>query len=71
MTKKTTEAATDSDIQGEVDRMQDMAQRIWDGQSISLPLKTRAERIGKALTEQGFEPLLHRLRPVEGSESDL
>jgi hypothetical protein len=58
-------------MQGEVDRMQNMAQRIWDGQSISLPTKTRVERLEKALLDQGFEPIMHRLREPEGFESAL
>lgn len=58
-------------MQGEVDRMQAMAQRIWDGQSVSLPNKVRKERIVAALADQGFEHLFGYLRAPEGYESTL
>lgn len=37
------------------DEMNDLAMRIWDGQSISLPLTERVKRIKARLTEKGYD----------------
>lgn len=35
---------------------QDLANRIWAGQSVDLPYKERAARIRRGLEAQGFDP---------------
>jgi len=37
------------------DEMNALAMRIWDGQSISLPLTERVKRIKARLTEKGYD----------------
>lgn len=46
--KPTPPAAPPSD-----DPMQSYAMRVWDGQSISLPIAERVRRVEAALAEQG------------------
>lgn len=36
------------------DEMNDLARRIWDGQSVSLPVKLRIERIEARLRDKGY-----------------
>lgn len=37
------------------DEMNDLAMRIWEGQSISLPITERVKRIKASLTEKGYD----------------
>jgi hypothetical protein len=53
----------------QITRMQDMAQRIWDGQSPNVAVKVRVKRIETALLDQGFESIMHMLQAPEGFES--
>jgi len=57
MTEKAedTETKAMSAKQSRVADMNLLARRIWDGQSISLPLITRVGRIKSALAAKGYE----------------
>lgn len=46
--------------------MNDMALRIWDGQSTDLPLNERVKRIVSGLKEQGYEDMSGLELPAEG-----
>lgn len=52
--------------------MNDLALRIWNNQSVSLPLGERVRRIKRGLIEQGYEDNLSALvLPVDGFERYL
>ncbi len=44
-------------------KMNDMAARIWEGQSISLPIIERVGRIKAALKDKGFTEFDHLVLP--------
>ena len=50
----------------ELSQMNDLALRIWDGQSPDLPLNERVKRIAAALNAQGFDEIVSLELPVEG-----
>lgn len=49
-----------------VDSMNNLARRIWDGQSVSLPSAERKRRITEALIAQGYQEKLNELSLPNG-----
>ena len=47
------------------DEMNDLAMRIWAGQSVSLPIHERVKRIEARLTEKGYDIATLKL-PTDG-----
>jgi hypothetical protein len=54
------------DYPGADTKAQDMALRIWEGQSIDVPIQERVERIQRALVAQGLSPLVELPHPDAG-----
>lgn len=50
-----TAAAPTISVGGELSDMNALALRIWEGQSVSLPIVERVKRIKKALTDKGYD----------------
>ena len=48
------------------DKAQDMALRIWEGQSPDVPVWERVRRIQEALVAQGLSPLVELSHPEAG-----
>lgn len=61
MSKKVTKPALEQDETKELSPMNAHALRVWEGQSVSLSLRERVQRIKAALIEQGFENELDAL----------
>lgn len=60
-------SAKDQYKESRIENMNDLAERIWSGQSISEPLIWRVNRIKDQLTEKGYEDLLDKLElPADG-----
>ena len=47
-------------------KAQDMALRIWEGQSVDVPVWERVRRIQEALVKQGLSPLVELPHPEAG-----
>lgn len=75
MTKKTTKKTPNPTppvmIDTTVDDMNDLALRIWEGQSVSLPLKDRVERIVMRLKAKGYDDMSQLTLPKEGFKKYL
>ena len=60
--KQTDEAKRQAIKDARIASMNELAVRIWDGQSVSLPKKERLARINTALTAKGYEDILSELK---------
>ena len=60
--KQTDEAKRQAIKDARIASMNELAVKIWDGQSASLPVKERKARIKTALTVKGYKDILSELK---------
>ncbi len=58
-------------VKDDISAMNDLALRVWDGQSVSLSLRERVERVVKAVVGQGYEDIASIKLPATGFEKFL